>query len=127
MSQTYVTSRIVESTGTATASTAIGDQGRSPGAPQSMLTTVDFGDTESGGARTIVYDFAWRRKFGDRARPVCVVVGRPDVLGVDDEDALIEGITAIVTNISATDGSFDVIASAPEGTTGLYEVQITGD
>ncbi len=123
--QVYVTSRVVLRTGVATASTATGDQGRAPGAPQSLLTTVDFGEAASDGARTTVYDFSWGRVLGDVARPIARVVGRPNVLGADDEDALIEQVTAIVTNITGT--SFDVVASAPARASGLFEVQITGD
>lgn len=123
--QTYVTSRLVVDTGTATASTATAEQGRAPGAPQSLLTTVDFGDAESNDAITTVSNFAWARKHGDVARPIARVVGRPGVLGIDDQDALLDKVTALVTNI--TGESFDVVAFAPEGTAGLFEVQITGD
>lgn len=126
--QTYVSSRLVVDTGVATASTASAEHGAAPAPVQSMLVTVDFGASGGGGAndaRTTVTNFTWNKRAGDRARPVATVVGRPDVLGVDDEDALLDQVTAVVTNI--VDGvSFDVVAFAPQGTTGLFEVQIVG-
>jgi hypothetical protein len=123
--QSYTTSRTVIATGVATAGTASGDIG--PPAPivQKLLCTVDFGDNSANLAKTTVSGFTWRSTGGDVPRPVCTVVGRPGVLGVDDEDALLERVTAVVTNV--IDGvSFDVVAHAPEGTTGLFEVQIVG-
>lgn len=123
--RTYAATRTVLNTATDTAITVSGDIGDSPGEPQSMLATVDFGGTESVEAKTTVTNFTWRAVVGDRARPICRVVGRPGALGLDDEDALLDDVRAVVTNIQ--DGvSFDIVARAPQGTTGLYEVQIMG-
>jgi hypothetical protein len=124
----YAATRTVLSTETDTEITVRGEMGRAPGQPQTMLATVDFGDFETDSARTRVTNFTWHRDpdTGDVPRPVCHVVGRPSRSGVDDEEALILGIRAIVTNV--VDGvSFDIIAFAPDGATGLFEVHIKGE
>ncbi len=123
----YPATRTVLSTATDTVITVRGEIGRAPGQPQLMLATVDFGDGGDS-AKTTVTNFTWNRDSdtGDVPRPVCHVVGRPDVDGGDDEDALILGVRAIVTNI--VDGvSFDIKAFAPDGANGLFEVHIRGE
>jgi hypothetical protein len=121
--QSYDASRKVLATGVATAISVRGDVGSVTGSPKRMLATVDFGATENTGAVTTVSNFMWkfRANTGDVARPVCCVVGRPDVDGLDDEDALLDQVNAVVTNIDGD--TFDIVAHA----TGLYEVQITGE
>ena len=89
--------------------------------PNALMVPVDFGTAASDMAVTTVTGALWARSRGPR--PMAVVVGREDA--DDDEDALIEGITAVITNI--VDGvSFDVVAHAPHSTGGVYLVQVIG-
>ncbi len=125
----YPATRTVLSTGTDTVITVRGETGSAPGQAQLMLATVDFGsDSGSTRAETTVSNFTWRRDpdTGDVPRPVCHVVGRPDVDGGDDEDVLLLNVRALVTNV--VDGvDFKIIAVAPGGATGLFEVHIRGE
>ncbi len=129
----FVTSRVNPLTFAATASTAMGDESHhhpaKPFAARSLMLTVDFGDdmaTEALVSVTSHPGLGWIAvDDGLKARPICQVTGRPGVAGVDDEDALLDQVSARIVNI--VDGvSFDVLAHAPEGTTGLYTVQILG-
>lgn len=130
----YITSRVSERAAAVAASTATGDEsGISPGefgSARRITCTVDFGTSDGvepmDGARTTVLAGNWQQWISVAGpRPICEVVGRPDVSGVDDEDALIEGVRVRVCNI--VDGvSFDVVAHAADGATGLFTVQIMG-
>lgn len=127
MSTPYSATRTAADTGVETAVVCWGEP-PTLDSPASLLVTVDFGDGASQ-AVTTVAGFAFRRTSrsiqSDRPRAIAHVVGRPDAQGLDDEDAVLDGVTAQVCN--PIDGvSFDVVANAPEGTTGLYEVQIIG-
>lgn len=126
MSRTYVASRLVLDTGVATATVATGDDsgdavaGRF--AARVVSVTVDFGANGANKTVTSVTGVPWVKTS---PRPLAQVVGRPNVSGSDDEDVLLQGVTALVTNI--VDGvSFDVVAYSPEGANGIFTVQILG-
>lgn len=91
-----------------------------------VTCTVDFGDvggTGSDMALTTVTGQPWVSSTSSKFIPQ--VCGRPDVSGVDDEDALLDQVRAVVTNIVNGVG-FDVVAHAPEGTNGQFLVHVIG-
>ena len=124
--RSYDSSTLVVSTLVATDGAAQGDQSNDANpaafAARSITVPVDFGDARSDLAITTVAGVPWLNNGTPR---IVQVAGRPDVSAERCEDALLEGVTAIVTNI--TDGvSFDVVAHAPHGTGGIYNVHIVG-
>jgi hypothetical protein len=124
--RSYTTSRTVIDTVTSTAGTAVGDSSNDAVAElfaaRALTCTVDFGSSDSDMAVTSITGVPWIVNGGAF---VCNVVGRPDVSGADDEDALLDQVRAVVTNI--VDGvSCDVVAHAPDGTGGVYLVHIVG-
>lgn len=124
--RSYTSSRTVIDTGVSTAGAIQGDNSNDAVAElfasRSFSCTVDFGSADSDMAITTITGIPW---MTNSAPHTCHVTGRPDVGGVDDEDALLDQVTAKVTNI--VDGvSCDVIAYAPNGTGGVYTVHIVG-
>ncbi len=119
---TITVSSLVVDTGVSTATYYASNKSAADRAPpNALMVPVDFGSAASDEAVTTVTGALWARARGPR--PMAVVVGREDA--ADDEDALIEGVTAVITNI--VDGvSFDVVAHAPNDTGGVYFVQVIG-
>lgn len=126
MSTTYTATRYAGDTNVATTTGAIGDASTdasiAPGAARALTVTVDFG-VSSGRTVTTVTGVPWVKAT---PRPQCEVVGRPSAVAfADDEDALTEAVRAIVTNV--VDGvSFDVVAYAPNNSSGVFTISIIG-
>jgi hypothetical protein len=89
--------------------------------PNVLVVPVDFGTTGTSDMASTTVTAEWVKTRGPR--PTALITGREDQL--DNEDALVEEMLAIVCNI--VDGvSFDVVCHAPNGTAGVYLVQVTG-
>lgn len=129
MATNYTATRFAGDTGTPTTVAAIGDASNDaaqPFAMRSVQVTVDFG-VNSDRCRTSVAGVPW--VLARRPRPIAQAVGRPQTatspVFASDEDALNDQVLAIVTNIvDAT--TFDVIAFAPGGSSGVFIVQVYG-
>lgn len=129
MATNYTATRFAGDTGTPTTVAAIGDASNDTAQPfacRAVQVTVDFG-VSSDRCRTSVAGVPW--VLGRSPRPHAQVVGRPATAltpaYVSDEDALNDQVLAIVTNIvDAT--TFDVIAYAPGGSSGVMIVQVYG-
>jgi len=126
MATNYTATRYAGDTNVATTTGAVGDASSdgalAPGSARAITVTVDFG-ISSGRAVTTVLGVPWVRSV---PRPQCEVTGRPSAVAfADDEDALTDAVRAIVTNI-VDNVSFDVVAYAPNNTSGIYTVSIIG-
>lgn len=123
MTINYTATRYAGDTGVATTTVAIGDDSNETiagkHAARVLSVTVDFG-IGSDNARTTVAGVAWVKK---KRRPIAQCAGRVWDAVSDDDDAL--GIEARIQNVS--EGvSFDVVAHAPDGASGIFEIQIVG-
>ncbi len=96
------------------------DQRRPLEARAALIVEVNFGLTDSDIARTTVNCGKW---LTEDSRLVASFAGETD--DHDVEDALIEQLHVVCGNIVPGVG-FDVIAHAPEGTTGSYAVHVLG-
>ena len=89
----------------------------------SLQATVDFGNANGGeaGIATVTVAASW---VTSGSIIVCNAAGvaTPDH---DAEDAAIEGITAVASNLNAGVG-FDLIARAPQGSWGRFNINIIG-
>lgn len=87
--------------------------------------TVDFGHPTGpteGDEAVVTVPAVW---VTSDMKFICTVVG--GTADHDDEDAVVEGITATVEPVSVVPGvSFDVKAYAPEGSWGRYYVNVLG-
>lgn len=129
MAYTYSVTSYAGDTGTPSTLVAVGDATNevSPALfnARTISVPVDFG-ISSDRCRTSVTGVPWVKGL---PRPVAVAAGRPanaaGVQFISDEDALVNDVRAIVTNV--VDGvSFDVIALSTEVTNGIYLIQIMG-
>ncbi len=124
---TYTATRAATAAAAATSTVAVGDNSNdasaAPFACRTLSVDVDFGTLDSNSARTTVYSVPWVKAS---PRPLAVCVGKvTDVAFAGDEEALMRGVHAIVTNV--VDGvSFDVFAYAEGGTNGIYTIRIMG-
>lgn len=92
------------------------------GSGGSCVVDVDFGAAiSSTEATTTVTGQAWVTA----SSRILVTAGGEATADHDPEDALIEGVTAIATNIVAGVG-FDVIAHSPDGSSGTYRLWAVG-
>lgn len=91
--------------------------------PQAAQVTVDFGNASGGETdiATVNVDAEW---VTNGSVILCTAAGvtTPDH---DAEDAALEGITAVATNLNEGIG-FDVIARAPQGSWGRFNINIMG-
>ncbi len=122
--RTYTSSSLVIDTTTSTAGSVAGDSSNEAipelFAARGLTCTVDFGTTDADMACTTITGIEW---MTGATRRMVQVVGRE--VSADDEDALLDQVRATITNI--VDGvSFDVVAHAPDGTSGVYLVHIVG-
>jgi hypothetical protein len=90
------------------------------GALEKASGTVDFGATEGAGDASVDVAATWVT-----ASSVIVVSPGAATADHDAEDALIEGLTASVTALSAGVG-FTITAHAPNGTWGQYTFNAVG-
>lgn len=90
------------------------------GALEKASGTVDFGSTEGAGDASVDVAATW-------VTASSIIVVSPGVASADHdaEDALLEGITASVTALSAGVG-FTLTAHAPSGTWGRYNFNCAG-
>lgn len=92
------------------------------GSGGSCVVDVDFGAAiSSTEATTTVTGQAWVTA----SSRILVTAGGEATADHDPEDALIEGVTAIATNLVAGVG-FDVIAHSPDGSSGTYRLWAVG-
>ncbi len=91
--------------------------------PKTAQVTVDFGNTSGGEAdmATVNVDAEW---VTNNSVILCNIAGVA-TLDHDAEDAALEGITAVATNLNEGIG-FDVIARAPLGSWGRFNINIIG-
>ncbi len=91
--------------------------------PKTAQVTVDFGNASGGEAdmATVSVDAEW---VTNDSVILCNAAGvaTPDH---DAEDVALEGITAVATNLNEGIG-FDVIARAPQGSWGRFNINIMG-
>jgi hypothetical protein len=91
--------------------------------PKTGQVTVDFGNASGGEAdlASVTVAAAW---VTDSSVIVCTAAGvaTPDH---DAEDAALEGIQAVAANLNEGVG-FDVIARAPQGSWGRFNINIMG-
>lgn len=106
---------------TGVSSTSAASVIKAPIEPRIISCTVDFGTARSDMAKTTITGLSWVDERISRFSSPAVT--RPD--SDDSEDALLDQVRAAVCNIVRGVG-FDVVAHAPEGTTGTYTVQIIG-
>lgn len=89
----------------------------------SLQTTVDFGNASGGedGMASVTVAASW---VTGESIIICNAAGvsTPDH---DPEDAALEGITAVATNLNTGVG-FDVVARAPQGSWGRFNINIMG-
>jgi hypothetical protein len=90
------------------------------GALEKASGTVNFGATEGNGDASVTIAATWVT-----ASSVIVVSPGAATADHDAEDALIEGLTASVTALSAGVG-FTITAHAPNGTWGQYNFNAVG-
>ena len=92
------------------------------GSAGSCVVDVDFGAAiSSTEATTTVTGQAWVTA----SSRILVSASGESTADHDPEDALIEGVTAIATNLVAGVG-FDVIAHSPDGSSGTYRLWAVG-
>lgn len=92
------------------------------GSAGSCVVDVDFGAAiSSTEATTTVTGQAWVTA----SSRILLSAGGESTADHDPEDALIEGVTAIATNLVAGVG-FDVIAHSPDGSSGTYRLWAVG-
>lgn len=90
---------------------------------KSLQATVDFGNASGGEAdlARVTVAAAW---VTDSSVILCTAAGVA-TLDHDAEDAALEGIQAVATNLNEGVG-FDVIARAPQGSWGRFNINIMG-
>lgn len=130
MAYTYSVTSYAGDTGVSSTLVAIGDATNEASptlyAARTIQVPVNFGTGGSDRCRTSVTGVPWLK---GTPRPLALAVGRSadanGTLFVSDEDALVNNVRAVVTNV--VDGvSFDVIALSTEVTNGIYLIQIMG-
>jgi hypothetical protein len=91
--------------------------------PKTGQVTVDFGNANGGEAdlASVTVAAAW---VTDSSVIVCTAAGVA-TLDHDAEDAALEGIQAVAANLNEGVG-FDVIARAPQGSWGRFNINIMG-
>jgi hypothetical protein len=90
-----------------------------PGA-RTVTATVDFGAAETESARVTV-----SAPWVTPSTPIICMVSGTTTPDHSDEDAAIEGVTAIAVDIVDATG-FDIVAAAPHGTWGRYVIHALG-
>ncbi len=127
MSRNYSATRAATAASANTATVAVGDDSNdasaAPFAARVLNVDVDFGTVDAQRASTSVLAVPWVKAS---PRPLAQCIGRPTAVAfAADEDVLVDGVRAIVTNIVAG-VSFDVVAWSENGTNGIYTIQIIG-
>lgn len=121
----YSCTRYAGDTGVPTTVMAVGDESNdavpNKYAARALTVTVDFG-ISSTRAVTTVAAVPWVKAA---RRPLAQCVGRAWTAVTDDDDAG-QLVTRTVVNNISEGVTFDVVAYAPEGATGIFEIQIIG-